>query len=375
MTENEQKRRPARWFFILGIAVVIVAAAAVLQLLARQSTSVAAETALRARDAESGPRVEVVLARKVQAPDMLTLLGEARPYQATTVYAKVSGYLRTLDVDKGDHVRANQALAVIESPELDKQYEAAVADAKNKELNAQRAATLVKKEMISQQDADQAETDAQVARANLQQLETMKSYEVLRAPFAGTVTARFADPGALIQNAANAQTSAQPVVSIAQTGRLRVYVYVDQAHAAFVHEWNPATVLDPARPGLKVKAHVTRTSGQIDEKTRTLLAEIDIDNPRDRILAGSFVQVQLQAHTPDYIELPSDALIVHGDQTMVAVVGEGDKVRLRPVLVADQTGDKVRVVSGVTEGERVARNLGDRVGDGRVVQPVTASGS
>ncbi len=360
MTENEQQRRPARWFFILGIAAVIVAAAAVLQLLARQSTSVAAETAVRARDAESGPRVEVVLARKVQAPDMLTLLGEARPYQATTVYAKVSGYLRTLDVDKGDHVRANQALAVIESPELDKQYEAAVADAKNKELNAQRAATLVKKEMISQQDADQAETDAQVARANLQQLETMKSYEVLRAPFAGTVTARFADPGALIQNAANAQTSAQPVVSIAQTGRLRVYVYVDQAHAAFVHEGNPATVLDPARPGLKVKAHVTRTSGQIDEKTRTLLAEIDIDNPRDRILAGSFVQVQLQAHTPDYIELPSDALIVHGDQTMVAVVGDGDKVR---------------VVSGVMEGERVARNLGDRVGDGRVVQPVTASGS
>ena len=100
----------------------------------------------------------------------MRLIGEARPYQSAIVYAKVSGYMRSISVDKGDYVRANQIIAVIESPETDKQYQAAVADAHNKELIANRAATLVKKEMISQQDADQAEADAAVSKANLEQI-------------------------------------------------------------------------------------------------------------------------------------------------------------------------------------------------------------
>ena len=143
-------------------------------------------------------------------------------------------------------------LAVIESPETDKQYLAAVADAHNKQLIANRAATLVKKEMISQQDADQAEADAAVSKANLEQIGTLKSYEELRAPFSGTVTARYSDPGALIQNAATSQTSALPLVEISETSRLRIYVYVDQAHAPFVRNGDEVTILDQTNPNLKV---------------------------------------------------------------------------------------------------------------------------
>ena len=362
-------RRRAVVYFAFGALATLAAALLLVQLFARQKAKVQAATEQQATVANAGPMIEVAIATRASGEDQLALLGEARPFQSATIYAKVSGYLRQMNVDKGDRVRANQLMAVIESPEVDKQYQAAVADAENKKLNAQRDATLVKQQMISQQDADQAETDAKVAQANLEALATMKAYEELRAPFDGTVTARFADPGALIQNAANSQTSAQPVVAIAQTDRLRVYAYVDQAHAAYINPGDPAIITDPARPEVRIAARVARTSGEIDEKTRTLLAEIDLDNPRNRILAGSFVQVQLAVRTPRYVEVPSDCLIVHGDKNLVAVVGSDNRVHLRPVVVVDHTGEKVRVLSGVSEGERVARSLGDAVPDGALVRP------
>jgi len=283
--------------------------------------------------------------------------------------------MRNISVDKGDPVRAGQVLAVIESPETDKQYQAAVADSHNKELIANRAAALVKKQMISQQDADQALADAAVSKAQLEQLETLKSYEMIRAPFSGTVTARYADPGALIQNAATSQTSALPLVEISETGRLRVYVYVDQAHASFVRAGDPVTILDQANPGAKVEARVTRTSVEIDPKTRTLLVEIDLQNPRNRILAGSFVQAEIKIQTPRYLEVPSDALIVRGSQTVVAVVTPENRVKFTSVIVADQTGESARLLAGPDEGERVARNLGERVPEGGIVQPISRPGS
>ena len=368
-------RRRAVLYFVLGALATLAAALLLAQLFARQKTKVQAATEQQASLANAGPMIEVAIAARASGEDQVVLLGEARPFQSTTIYAKVSGYLRQMNVDKGDRVRANQLMAVIESPEVDKQYQAGVADAENKKLNAQRDATLVKQQMISQQDADQAETDAKVAQANLEALATMKSYEELRAPFDGTVTARFVDPGALIQNAANSQTSAQPVVSVAQTDRLRVYAYVDQAHAAYIHPGDPAVITDPAHPEIRIQAPVTRTSGEIDEKTRTLLAEIDLDNPRSRILPGSLVQVQLAVRTPRYVEVPSDCLIVHGETNLVAVVGSDNRVHLRPVVVVDHTGEKVRVLSGVSEGERVARSLGDAVPDGGLVRPAAGAAS
>src|SRR5207302_11084050 len=138
------------------------------------------------------------------------------------------------------------------------QYQAAVADAHNKELIASRTSALVQKKVVSQQMADQAEADAAVSQAQLEQIGTLKSYEELKAPFAGTVTARYADAGALIQSATTSQTSALPVVEISETARLRVYVYVDQAHAGFVHPGDAVTIFEQAHAETKVEARVTR---------------------------------------------------------------------------------------------------------------------
>src|SRR5450755_755872 len=320
MSESQGQRRGSGWLYLAGILTILVAGVMAFLLFSRQRTHVQAATEQLTVEGQKGPSVEIATAHKVAGSNTLRLIGEARPYQSAILYAKVSGYLRSISVDKGDSVHANQAIAVIDSPETDKQYQAAVADAHNKELIANRAATLVKKEMISQQDADQSEADAAVSKANLEQIGTLKAYEQLRAPFSGTVTARYSDPGALIQNAATSQTSALPLVEISETSRLRIYIYVDQANAAYVHKGDTVTILDQANPGLKLAARVTRTSGEIDPKTRTLLVEIDVDNPHNRILAGSFVQVEVKIQTPRYLEIPADALIVRAGQTFVAVV-------------------------------------------------------
>jgi len=375
MSDSHGPRRGSAWLYLAGILAVLVAAVMAVFLFTRQRSHVQAATEQLTTEGQKGPAVEIAIAHKVPGSDTLRLIGEARPFQSAIVYAKISGYMRSISVDKGDSIRANQIVAVIESPETDNQYQAAVADAHNKELIANRAAILVKKEMISQQDADQAEADAAVSKANLEQIGTLKSYEDLRAPFSGTVTARYADPGALIQNAAASQTSALPVVEISQTSRLRVYVYVDQAHAPFVRKGDAVTILDQAQPSLKVEGRVTRTSGEIDPKTRTLLVEIDVDNPHNRILAGSFVQVELKVQTPRYVEVPSDALIVRGAQTFVAVITPDNTVKFTQVAVAEQTGETARLFTGLEEGEHVGRNLGERVPEGGKVQPVTRPGS
>lgn len=370
----ETKRRGSVWLYLAGIVAVLVAGVMAFLLLTRQHSHVEAASEQLTAEGKKGPDVQVATAHKVAGSNTIRLIGEAHAYQSAIVYAKVGGYMRSISVDKGDSVRANQIIAVIESPETDKQYQAAVADARNKELIANRAATLVKKQMISQQDADQAEADAAVSKANLEQIGTLKSYEELRAPFSGTVTARYSDPGALIQNAATSQTSALPLVEISETSRLRIYVYVDQAHAPFVRNGDTVTILDQANPNLKLPARVTRTSGEIDPKTRTLLVEIDVDNPHNRILAGSFVQVELKVATPRYVEVPSDALIVRGSQTFVAVVTPDNTVKFTQVAVAEQTGETARLFTGLDEGERVARSIGERVPEGGKVQPVERPG-
>src|SRR5579863_1582389 len=188
MPETQGHRRGSVWLYLAGTIAVLVAAIVAFLLFTRQRAHVEAATEHLSTEVQKGPSVSVAAARKVSGSDTLRLIGEARSYQVAIVYAKVSGYMRTINVDKGDYVRANQVIAVIESPETDKQYQASVADAHNKELISNRAATLVKKEMISQQDADQAEADAAVSKANLEQVGVLKSYEQLRVPFSGTVT-------------------------------------------------------------------------------------------------------------------------------------------------------------------------------------------
>jgi RND family efflux transporter MFP subunit len=367
---DSHARRTVMALVLPAVILLAVAAGLVRKLVGEKRFRLARESEVRASRLKSGPRVRVAVVKRAPAGRALNLLGEAHPYFSTTVYAKVAGYLREVRVDKGDWVRTNEVIGVIESPELEHQYQSAVADAANKKLNAERARTLVSRHMISQQDADTAETEAKVAAANVAYLATLLSYDTLRAPFDGVVTARFADPGALVQNAANSQTGSLPVVTIAQIDQLRVYVYVPQRDAGFIRVGDPAEITLPERPGLRVAAPVARTADELDPKTRTLLTEIDVSNRRRLILPGSFVQVSLGVRSPGPLWVPAEALVVRGDRRLVAVVEHDNRVRLKAVTVGDDDGENVTILSGLRGGERIALDVGDTLADGDPVQPV-----
>ncbi len=306
----------------------------------------------------------------VRAPEVkrVEFVGEARAYTTTTLYAKVSGYLRDIHVDKGDAVKTGEVLAVIESPEIDRQYESALADARNKRSQAKRAWKLLPQSGTSQENAEAREADAAMAEAHASAMETMKDYKILRAPFGGVVTARYVDPGALIQSAANAQTTTQPVVTLSETDRLRVFVYLDQKNAALLKVGDHAEITDAVRPEIKLAARVSRTSVELDPKTRTLLTEVDVDNREGKLIPGSFVKVALHLKMPPAVQVPCEALTLQKDQYCVGILGEDRRVSYREVGVLESDGKMLTITSGLQEGEWVVLNPGLSIAEGTRVQ-------
>lgn len=366
----ELKSKTGKLFFIAGVVIVLAALALIIGIWKANSHYLANERSARLDGLKAGYRVRLVPATLGPKTRPISLVGDARPYTSVTLYSKVSGFLEKINVDKGDRVTEGQVLAVIESPELDRQYDAALADAKNKQADAQRARGLFVSGAMSLQDAERIETIAKVAENTAASLKAQKGYEVVSSPFPGIVTARYADPGALVQNATSAQTSALPIVSLAQIDRLRVYVYPDQSIASLVHDGDTADISDSARPDVKVKGTVTRTSGELDPKTRTLLVEIDVDNHENRILAGSSVQVTLWVQTPQYVQVPVEALLIRGGKNYVGVVTPDDRISFRPITIYDSNGKTLRLSSGLKEGELVTINVRNRVSDGDKVEPI-----
>jgi len=362
-------RKSSRLFFLGGLLTVVAIGMMLAVLLWRHKTGLESETAARKQAVEEGVLVRVAAATRAPDAKQVELVGEARPFTTATLYAKVSGYLRDIKVDKGDAVHAGEVLAIIESPELDRQHEAAVADAKNKRSEAGRAWKLLPQQGISREDAEAKDAVARMAEANALAMETMKHYQVLRAPFGGVVTARFVDPGALIQSAANAQTTTQPVVTLSETDRLRVHVYLDQKHAAWVRVGDPAEVFDAARPEVRIVARVSRTSLELDARTRTLLTEIDVDNREGRIIAGSFVKVAVHLKLPPAVRAPCEALAVRDGKTCVGVLTDDYLISYREVGISDSDGKMMTIGSGLREGERVVLNPGMSLLEGTRVRP------
>jgi RND family efflux transporter MFP subunit len=365
-------RRRSALVYLAGLAALVLVAFGVITLDARRKSQAQADAQVREETVRRGPRVRLADVKRSSGVRRLVLQGEARPYAEVTLYAKVAGYLRDLRVDKGDRVKANQVLATVIAPELDAQYLAAEADARNKRVNAKRLTALAPSGVVSAQELEQGQAAADVAEATQSALSNQRDYRVIRAPFSGVVTARFADPGTLIQSAANAQSGAVPIVSVAKGDTLRVYVYLDQASASFVRVGDVATIRVPERPGWSRQAKVTRSAGALSPKTRTMQTEVDIENADGAILPGSYVDVELAVKVPALLEIPAEALVMRGEKTAVAVVDGENRVHYRPVVVADDDGQLVRLVSGVNQGERVALNLGSDTSDGSPVQVVEA---
>jgi membrane fusion protein (multidrug efflux system) len=364
---SQPKGKPSRRVFVGGAIILLAAVIGVIILFLKQNESVAAEREARAARMEAGPIVRTVKASKSKGGHEFTLIGEVRPFQSVTLYAKTSGYMNKINVDKGDKVKKDQIIATIVAPEIDQEYNSAVADLENKKKILARDETLMAKNYISAQEKEQSETAVRIARARLSSISEQREYRVLRAPFDGTVTARYADVGALVQNAANASSGALPVVMVSQLDKVRIYTYVEQKDASYIRDGYPVDIILFEKSNEKISATVTRISGELDPRTRMMLTEVDLDNTDNKVIPGSFVQVRIQSPGVPQLQIPREGLIIKDGKYSVATVTESSTLHFQPVKIGENTGDKITILEGLNEGDTIALNIGDSQEEGQKV--------
>jgi RND family efflux transporter MFP subunit len=365
---DDPPARTARLLALGGVIVLLVAALAAGFMFVHRHHVLAREAERRRQEVDRGPRVFVAEAKLASAARVLTLPGDVRGFLQSTVYAKIAGYVKTILVDKGDQVKAGQVLGVLESPEVDQQVAAAEADLAVKRRTFERYRQLVKKDYVSAQDFETARAQFEVSQATLKQARALLDYATLRAPYAGVVTARYVDPGALVPAATGATQSALPLVDIADLRRLRILVFVQQDAAPFVHRGDRVQIAVDQQPDLRIEAPVNRCANALDPRTRTMLCEIWLENEH-RLYPGSFVHVTLQLVAPRSPVVDSSALVLRNDKPAVAVVRDGriHFVSVRPGL---DDGKTVQILDGLRAGERVALSPSSDLNEDSAVQPI-----
>jgi RND family efflux transporter MFP subunit len=360
------------------------------------------------------PDVSVVHPKPGAVKDEVILPGNVQAFTDSPIYARSSGYLKQWFVDIGGRVKAGQQLAIIEAPELDQQVTQAKATIQqaqaaldqaianeqqgkaNEELarvNADRWKNLVAKGAVSRQENDQyqAQYQAQAAnlnaleqaiaaarsnitadQANLGRLQEMQAYEIVKAPFDGIVTARNIDVGALI-NAGNGGP-AQELFHMASTAKLRVYVSIPQADSRAAVAGLKCYLTLTEFPGRKFPGELVRTSGAIDQTTRTLLTEVDVDNGAGELRPGAYAEVHLMIPEGSRsLIVPVSVLMFRSEGLRVGVVRDGNKAELVPVILGKDYGNEVEVVSGLGENDLVITNPPDSLASGATVQVVNSS--
>jgi RND family efflux transporter MFP subunit len=353
-------------FHAFGLFIVAGAVAASVSLSAAKKRAEASDVSAREAELREGPLVAVASVEKAPPKRTITLPAEVHAYRQATLYAKVSGYLKLVRVDKGERVRSGEVLGVIEAPEVEQQVLSKQADLAIKKLTDARYRMLARNGLVSQQEMERAQADVSIANADLLALQTIRGYQVIRAPFDGVVTARYADPGALLQAATGSQ-SALPLVDVAELSRVRVQVHLAQTEALFVKDGDPVDVWTDERPNARVHGTVTRRSQSIDAKTRTKLVEVDLENKDGVLFPGTIVRAQLAIDAPDSLRVPADALVVRGGTTSVARVTGGHATFVR-VEVVDSDGARVRVHGELEPGATIVLHPGDDVVDGAAVR-------
>jgi membrane fusion protein (multidrug efflux system) len=302
----------------------------------------------------------------------ITLPANISPRYQTTLYAKVSGYLKWIGPDKGDHVKKDQVVAIIDAPEVEEQYQQAVADYKIKRLTHQRLANVWKEspDVIAKQDVDVAEAAAQGAKNLMQQRAAMRDYTKVRAPYDGVITARFADPGALIQVATASATTAIPLFTIMDLDTVRVYANVPQDDAPWITPGQtPATVLLKERPDRSFTGLVTRTTLALDPSTRSLLVEVDLPNPNHELRPGTFAELRLALREiPNALVLPPQAVTTGQKGPTLFVVDHGH-ARSVPVQTGLTDGKWIEITAGLTGDEDVVVVGKRKLREGSPVEP------
>jgi len=362
-------RLPGRRFTHAWVSAVLGVVAVVAMLVGVRSCLLRRERAELEAQLAKGRRVLVIHPRHAPPSRTLELPASVRGFVETPVYAKIAGYLKTINVDKGDRVKEGQVLAVLESPELDQQVANARATYDIQALTNRRNQDLVQQDLIAQQLADESRAAMLQAKASLDQLEALQRYQVIRAPFAGMVTARYADPGALIPQATTPATST-PILTLATLSPVRVYADAPQSAAPLIKNGDPVTITVTEYPGRMFVGSVTRHPEALRPATRTMLVEVDVTNDDLALLPGMYAKMTFNVAVPAGPPVvPDDALIFQDGKVYVPLVRD-NRLHLAQVTLGYDDGRSAEVLAGVTDEDLVAINLGQSVHEGDAVQPV-----
>jgi RND family efflux transporter MFP subunit len=396
---------------ILVVVVLLGAGFLVWRCISRTNS----EAADHSRSVSSGdaPVAAVARAERRTIANILTISGEFKPFQDVDVHAKVAGYIKVIYVDVGDHVKQGQTLAILEVPELAAQLagaDAAVRRAKEEIGRAQgdlerakstHAAThsaysrlsdaaKTRQGLVAQQELDDAqakdlESEAQVssakaalsaaqqelevAQANQKQMAALSDYTRITAPFAGVVTNRYADTGALVAAGTSSSTQAMPVVRLAQVSVLRLVLPIPESIAGQVHLRDPVKVHVQAL-NQDIEGRVSRFADSLDLQTRTMQTEIDCENRSGRLMPGMYTETELSLREKkNALTIPLQAVVRNGDDATVLAVNSQNILEGRHVKLGLEDSARVEVLSGLSEGDGVVIGNRSQFRSGQKVQP------
>jgi RND family efflux transporter MFP subunit len=373
-------RLGARGRIAILVAAAAVAALAFLIYSGIHSRAVA-ESRLKQRTEEAAIlTVAVVFPREGAPTQEIVLPGNTQAFSDAPIYARTSGYLKHWYFDIGAHVQKGQLLAEIETPEVDQQLQQAQADLDTAQANlniakitASRWQDLVSTGSVSQQETDQAVSNlsavkagAESSAANVRRLEQLQSFEKVYAPFDGIITARNTDIGALIDAGANTQP--RELFHIAAIRTLRLYVAVPEVYSRAARAGAQAALTLDEFPGQTFHGTLVRNANSIDIASRTLLVEVDVDNPAGQLLPGAYVFVHLKL--PDEtrsVTIPSNTLIFRKEGLQVGLIRDG-KAELVPVKISRDYGNSVEIVSGLQPTDAVIVDPSDSLVAGMPVR-------
>ena len=363
---------------VVGIILMALLCAAIVYGVRSRAT---AENKLKHSTEEAAiPSVNIIHPSGGSAAQEIVLPGNTQAFTDTPIYARTNGYLRRWYVDIGSHVRKGQLLAEIETPELDQQLQQAEADLKSAEANMQLAQTtsvrwqsLLEKHAVSKQETDQMVSDYAArqanyaaSQANVRRLKELQGYERVTAPFDGTITARNTDIGALIGTGSG--TTPRELFHLAAVGRLRIYVAVPEVYADSVRDGEKVSITQDADPKMIITGTISRNSSAIDQTSRTLNVQVDVDNSKGQLLPGAYVFVHLKfpaaSHT---VTIPSNTLLFRSEGLRVGVVRDG-VVQLTPITIGHDFGATVEVTSGLTPNDAVVLDPSDSLTSGTKVE-------
>jgi RND family efflux transporter MFP subunit len=380
-------RRLSKLAIVIFVVVVVVLVVAGILPRLHTRAEVRSETAQLAI-----PYVSVVHPERRDASSEIVLPANIQAYTDSPIYARTDGYLKKWYVDIGGHVKNGQLLAVIDTPEVDQQLSQARADEATAQANVNLAQItdaryegLLKTDSVAQQDVDNAHGDFEAkkaalasAAANVKRLEDLQSFEKVYAPFDGVITARNIDIGSLVDAGASGGTHTE-LFHIAYTRVLRVYVSIPQADSAGAKPGITAALVLPEFPGRRFPGKLVSTADAIDPSSRTLLAEISVENPTGELLPGAYAEVHLAVPSsgPTFT-VPVSALLFRADGLHLVTVEDGDRAVVTDVTMGRDYGTEAEILAGLTADEWVITNPPDSIVTGspvRIANPGSQQGS